>query len=66
MTPMTDTKTGWLVVIINWVVVQWGSWGSELVDATSTIISMALACVLLYRNILGIKKDKLNKLKEDK
>jgi len=58
---LTNPQVGWSAAIILQFKVHWEQWGSPLIDGLSTVAGLILVCVLIYKNIQGIKKDKVDK-----
>lgn len=56
-----ETIESYCMAAFNFALVHWGTWGSDIIDALSTVASFLLVCVLIYKNILSIKKDNNDK-----
>lgn len=54
-------KTSVAVVTITGAERIWMEWGNWIVDALYSVGGLVLVCLLIYRNILSIKKDKIDK-----
>lgn len=54
---LNNSHLGWGAAIALELKVHWEQWGSPFIDGLSTVAGLILVCVLIYRNVLMIKKD---------
>lgn len=60
-TILLNPKIGYSAALLNQVSISWNDWGSLLVDVISSFAGFVLVCLLIWRNVLSLKKEILSK-----